>query len=351
MKMHIDTLLRTLVIKGASDLHLQADSPPFLRIHGEITLSNLERLSSEDIEKLVYSIMDEEQKQKFKKNHQLCLSYSMPEICRFRINVFRQRGSIGAAIRVIPLQIPTIDELELPPIVKELISPPQGLVLVTGPAGSGKTTTLAAMIDYINTTRRAHIMTIEDPIEFFHSNKSCLVNQRCLDVDAESFAIALKDVLREDPDVILVGEMRDLETISWVIAAAEAGHLVFTTLHTSDAVETVDRIVNAFPPDPPDQRSEIRRQLSLILRGVIYQTLLRKKDGSGRVAAFEIMLVNSTISKLIKEDKIDQIYSAIQTSDKVGEQLLGQSLKDLCQKGIISLEEAKNKARDPKALE
>jgi len=283
MKINIDTLLRTLVIKKASDLHLQAGSRPIFRVHGELVFSDLAVLSSDDIERFVYSIMDKDKQERFKRTNHIDLAYSLSGIARFRVNVFRQRGCVGAVMRVIPFEISTLDELGLPPIVKELASKPNGLVLVTGPTGSGKSTTLAAIIDYINTNREAHIITIEDPIEFLHTNKCCVINQRELGTDTESFAVALRDALREDPDVILVGEMRDLETISNAITAAETGHIVFATLHTNNAAQTVDRIIDVFPTH---QQPQIRTQLSATLRGVIAQILLRKKDGSGRGAAF-----------------------------------------------------------------
>jgi twitching motility protein PilT len=348
--MRLDTLLRTLVIKGASDIHLQAGSPPFSRINGEITPSNLDRLSSEDIEGFIGSLMNQEQKQKFERKRQICLIYSISGICRFRVNIFKQQGAISVAIRVIPLEIPSIDELELPDIFKEITFLSQGLILVTGPAGSGKSTTLASIIDHINTARKAHIITIEDPIEFIHSNKSCLIDQRCLETNTESFAVLLKEAVREDPDIILVGEMNDLETISEVIKAAESGCLVFTTLHTYNVVEAIDRIVNAFSPEPDEVRVQIREQLSRILRGVIYQTLLRKKDGSGQVAAFEIMRVDSNIRELIKKNKVRQIYSLIRKSNKTGNRFLDQSIKELYEEDIISEEEAKSKDREPEGM-
>ena len=349
MKTDIDTLLRSLVIKKASDLHLQAGSPPVFRIHGELTVTDLAALTSEEIEEMfVNSILDEEQQETFKRTHHIDLSYSVPGVSRFRVNIFKQRGNVGAVIRVIPFEIPTIDELGLPPVIKELAAKPHGLVLVTGPTGSGKSTTLAAIIDYINSIRKDHIITIEDPIEFHFANKNCLINQREVGKDTESFATALRDALREDPDVILVGELRDLETISNAVTAAETGHLVFATLHTNDASQTLDRLVDVFPPH---QQEQIRTQLAATLQGVIAQTLLRKKDGSGRVAAFEILVVNTAIRNLIKTGKTHQIYSAIQTGQQEGMQLLTQALKELCQEGIVSKEEAISKITDAKEFE
>ena len=349
MKTDIDTLLRTLVIKKASDLHLQADSPPIFRIHGELSVTDLAPLTSEEIEERFFnSILDEEQKETYKRTHHIDLSYSVPGVSRFRVNIFKQRGNVGAVIRVIPFEIPSIDELGLPPVIKELAAKPHGLILVTGPTGSGKSTTLAAIIDHINATRKDHIITIEDPIEFHFPNKECLINQREVGKDTESFATALKDALREDPDVILVGELRDLETISNAVTAAETGHLVFATLHTNDASQTIDRLVDVFPPH---QQEQIRTQLASTLQGVIAQTLLRKKDGSGRVAAFEILVVDTAIKNLIKTGKTHQLYSAIQTGQEKGMQLLTQALKELCQKGIVSKEEAMSKVTDSKYFE
>ena len=348
MATNIDILLRTLVVKKASDLHLQADSPPIFRVNGELSFSDLDPLSPKDIEKYVYSIMTQQQRDVFEKTHRFDFSYSVPGIGRFRANAYRQRGCVGAVMRFIPFEIPAIDDLGLPPIVKELAKKPNGLVLITGPTGSGKSTTLAAIIDHINTFLKGHIITIEDPIEFLHRNKLCEINQREVGEDTESFAAALKDALREDPNVILVGELRDLDTISNAITAAETGHLVFATLHTNDAAQTVDRIVDVFPPH---QQPQVRIQLSATLRAVIAQTLLRKKDGSGRVAAFEIMLANTAIKALIKDGKTNQIYTSIQTGRQEGMQLMEYALQTLCKNGIVSKEEAMSKANDPKALE
>ena len=345
---NIDILLRTLVIKKSSDLHFQADSPPIFRVNGELSFSDLSPLSSKDIEKYIYSIMTKEQREVFDKTHRFDFSYSVPGIARFRVNVYQQRGCVGAVMRCIPFEIPTMEELGLPPIVKELAAKPNGLILVTGPTGSGKSTTLAAIIGYINSTTKGHIITIEDPLEFIHQNKLCEINQREVGLDTDSFASALRDTLREDPNVILVGEMRDLDTISNAITAAETGHLVFATLHTNDAAQTVDRMIDVFPPH---QQPQIRTQLASSLKAVIAQKLLRKKDGSGRIAAYEIMVANSAIKHLIKEGNTHQIYSSIQTGRQEGMQALEQSLKSLCQDGVISVEEAMYKANDIKALE
>ena len=345
---NIDILLRTLVIKKSSDLHFQAGSPPIFRVNGELSFSDLTPLSSSDIEKYIYSIMTKQQRDEFSRSHRFDFSYSVPGIARFRVNVYQQRGCVGAVMRCIPFEIPTMEELGLPLVIKELAIKPNGLILVTGPTGSGKSSTLAAIIGYINNNIKGHIITIEDPLEFVHQNKLCEINQREVGIDTDSFSSALRDTLREDPNVILVGEMRDLETISNAITAAETGHLVFATLHTNDAVQTVDRMVDVFPSH---QQPQIRTQLASTLRAVIAQQLLRKKDGSGRVAAFEVMIANSAIKHLIKEGHTNQISTAIQTGRQEGMQSLEQSLKKLCQDGIISPEEAMHKANDPKAFE
>ncbi|MDD5422708.1 MAG: type IV pilus twitching motility protein PilT [Candidatus Omnitrophica bacterium] len=348
MAINIDILLRTLVIKKSSDLHFQAGSPPIFRVNGELSFSDLGILASKDIEKYMYSIMTEGQRKIFEESHRFDFSYSVPGIARFRVNVYRQRGCVGAVMRCIPFEVPTIEDLGLPSIVKELAAKPNGMVLITGPTGSGKSTTLAAIIGYINASFRRHVITIEDPIEFVHQNKLCEINQREVGIDTESFASALRDALREDPNVILVGEMRDLETISNAITAAETGHLVFATLHTNDAAQTVDRIVDVFPPH---QQPQVRMQLSTCLRAVIAQTLLRRKDGAGRIAAFEIMLANPAVKNLIKEGKTSQLYSTIQTARQEGMQLLDQSLENLCKNGLVTVEEASTKVNDHKAFE
>ncbi|MFC1590780.1 type IV pilus twitching motility protein PilT [Candidatus Omnitrophota bacterium] len=348
MKKDLDSLLKALVEKSGSDLHLQAGSPPIFRIYGDLIFSEDDKLTSEDIEKHVYGIMNKDQKETFLRDKHLDLSYSLSGIGRFRVNVFRQRGFVGSVMRAIPDKIPTIEQLGLPPIVKDFASKPNGLVLVTGPTGSGKSTTLAAIIDYINGNRKAHIITVEDPIEFLHSNKSCAVNQRELGTDTASFALAVRDALREDPDVILAGEMRDLDTISNVITAAETGHLVFSTLHTNNAAQTVDRMVDVFPPH---QQPQVRMQLSSVLRGVIAQILLKKIDGSGRVAAFEVMVGNSPIRALIKDGKTSQIPSTIQMGRKDGMQSMDNFLMELVKKKQVSMEEACDKAIDRTAFD
>ncbi|MFC1807584.1 type IV pilus twitching motility protein PilT [Candidatus Omnitrophota bacterium] len=348
MSVDINALLDTLVKKEGSDLHLQAKTSPIFRIHGELEFTESDPVSPEDLETAIFSIMNQERKDAFLKSNHLDFSYSLSGVGRFRVNVFRQRGSVGVVMRAIPMVIPTFDQLQLPEIIKDLVAKPNGLVLVTGPTGSGKSTTLAAIIDYVNSNRKDHIITVEDPIEFLHSNKSCVVNQRELGADTESFAAALRDALREDPDVILVGEMRDLDTISLAITAAETGHLVFATLHTNSCSQTVDRVVDVFPPH---QQAQIRTQLATMLRGVVTQTLLRKKDGSGRVAAFEIMIGNSPIRALIKDGKTHQIQSTIQTGKNDGMQTMDASLSDLVQKDIVTSEEAAKKIIDRAAFD
>lgn len=296
----------------------------------------------------VHSISREEHRKRLTEFNHVDISYDLPGVARFRVNIFRQRGHLGLAMRAIPIEVPTVQELDLPPVVVELATKPNGLILVTGPTGSGKTTTLAAIIDFINTNRKAHIITIEDPIEFLHGNKSCMINQREVGLDTPSFSAALRDSLREDPDVILVGEMRDLDTISNAITAAETGHLVFSTLHTNDVAQSVDRIIDVFPPH---QQPQIRTQLAASLQGIVAQTLLKKKDGSGRVAAFETLIANSAIKNLIKEGKTNQIYNVVQTSRHENMQLMQDSLKNLYKKGTITLEEAMKNVSNVKAFE
>jgi len=348
MNKDIDSLLRTLVDKGGSDLHLQVNSSPIYRVFGELEFSDKDVLTPGDVENIAFSIMNQDQKEVFLKTKHIDLSYSISGVGRFRVNVFRQRGSVGVAMRAVPIKISTVNDLGLPPIVRDFATKPNGLVLVTGPTGSGKSTTLAAIIDFINDHKKNHIITVEDPIEFLHSNKSCMINQRELQSDTESFASALRDALREDPDVILVGEMRDLETIALAITAAETGHLVFATLHTNSAAQTVDRIVDVFPPH---QQPQVRTQLASILRGVIAQVLMRKKDGSGRVAAFEVMVGNSPIRTLIKEGKTHQIYSTIQVGRNDGMQTMDAAITELVEKGIVSQEEATEKMLDRSAFD
>jgi len=335
--MHIDELLHLLVQNEASDLHLRVDEPPVIRIHGVLTRLNMPRLTERHMYDLVHPIMTPEKQVRFEQTMELDTSYAVPGLSRFRVNIFRQQGHIGAVMRVIPFRIKTIDELELPQVTKQISMLPRGLVLVTGPTGSGKSTSLAAMIDHINENRSSHIVTIEDPIEYVHADKQCAINQREVGVDTHSFAHALKHVMRQNPDVILVGEMRDLETIQLAITAAETGHLVFATLHTTDAPQTVDRVIDVFEPDAQQQ---IRMQLSTVLQAVISQTLLIRKDGQGRCAAFEVMVCTSAIRTLIREGKTHQIATDIQTGQQFGMQTLDSSLLDLIRKNLISYEDA-----------
>jgi twitching motility protein PilT len=339
----IDILLRKMMEKTASDLHLAVGSPPIFRIDGKLIPENSEPLSSSVLQEMIYSILDFGQREKFEKEKELDFSYSVPGLSRFRGNILLQRGTMGAVFRAIPPRALSLKELGFT-FLEPFCLKPRGLVLVTGPTGSGKSTTLAAMIDYINETQAVHIVTIEDPIEFLHKNKKSIIRQRELGSDTLSFANALKHVLRQDPDVILVGEMRDLETIALAITAAETGHLVFGTLHTTGAAQTVDRIVDVFPPH---QQQQIRIQLSGILEGIISQTLLPKASGSGRVCAMEILVATPAIRSLIREGKNQQIPSMIQTGGQLGMQSLDTALKNLVQNGIVTFEEAMAKASNP----
>jgi twitching motility protein PilT len=346
--MHIDDLLRMLVEREASDLHIRAGEPPMMRIHGELTRTDLPRLTGEDIENLLFAILNEERKRRFLEFKELDLSYAIHGLARFRVNMFRQRGYIGSVMRLIPIRVKTIDELFLPPVTKELALRPRGLILVTGPTGSGKSTSLAAMIHHINLNERSHVITIEDPIEFMHSDIKSAINQRELGMDTHSFADALKHVMRQNPDVILVGEMRDLETISLAITAAETGHLVFATLHTTDAPQTVDRVIDVFPPE---QQQQIRMQLSVTLQAVISQTLLPRADIGGRIAAFEVMVATPAIRALIREGKTHQLYTDIQTGGQFGMQSLDQHLLNLLSERKISYEDALSKTSNPRDFE
>lgn len=345
---HVDDLLRMMLDMGGSDLHITVGSPPGIRVRGEIIpAEGYKSLSPRDTQAMILSLLSEEQRKRFETELELDFAYSIPGLSRFRANVFQQRGSMGAVFRVIPLTIPTLDSLGLPRVCKFLAERPRGLVLVTGPTGSGKSTTLAAMIDHINETRRVHIITLEDPIEFVHRNKKAYVNQREIGEDTHSFAAALKRVLRQDPDVILVGEMRDLETISAAITAAETGHLVLATLHTTGGPATVDRIIDVFPPH---QQQQVRMQLSGTLEGVLSQVLLRSADGKSRVLAMEIMLGIPAISNLIREGKTHQMTTIIQGGAQLGMQTLDQHLKALVQAGKVTYEEAMSKAQEPREL-
>ena len=349
---HIDDLLRMTVEKGASDLHLSVGLPPMVRVDGRLHPLPFAPLNPRDIQRLVYDILTGDQIQKFEKTKELDFSYGVKDVGRFRFNVYRQRGSVGCAMRAIPSAIPSLEQLRLPPILRELTRRHSGLILVTGPTGSGKSTTIASMIDVINTERNCHIMTIEDPIEYLHSHKNSMVNQRELGTDTDSFHNALRAVLREDPDVILVGEMRDLETISLAISAAETGHLVMGTLHTSSASQTVDRMIDVFPAE---RQQQVRVQLSNSLVAVFSQTLVPKKNPKpgefGRAMAQEIMIVTPAIANLIREGKTSQIYSAIQTGGKLGMVTLEKVLADLYKAGTISFEAAMSKTSRPDELQ
>jgi len=346
--MHIDDLLRMVVQRDASDLHLRAGEPPILRIHGDLKRTDLPQLTAEDVKNLLYAVLNEERRQRFERDKELDLSYEVPGLARFRVNMFWQQWCVGAALRLIPFRIRTIDELMMPPAVKELCMRPRGLMLVTGPTGSGKSTSLAAMIDHINTHKRCHIMTIEDPIEYMHQDKLSIINQRELGVDTRSFADALRHVMRQNPDVILVGEMRDLETIHLAITAAETGHLVMSTVHTQDAPQTIDRIVDVFPPE---QQQQIRMQLSVVLVGVLSQTPLPNAQGTGRVAAFELMVATPSVRNLIREGKTQQLYMDIQTGAEFGMQTLDSCLLNLVRKGLVDFEDAIVKSSNPREFE
>ncbi|MFQ3586826.1 MAG: type IV pilus twitching motility protein PilT [Fimbriimonadaceae bacterium] len=344
MSLRIDDLLRDLVTREASDLHIKAGQPPIMRVNGDLRRADYPALSDEETRDLLLSILNEERKQKLFSFKELDLSYHVPGLSRFRVNMFWQRHKVGAVFRVIPFKIKTIDDLRMPPVTKDLSLLPRGLILVTGPTGSGKSTSLAAMIHHINVNKRCHIMTIEDPIEYVHSDKNSIINQRELATDTHSFADALKHVMRQNPDVILVGEMRDLETIQLAITAAETGHLVMSTLHTVDAAQTIDRIVDVFAPE---QQAQIRTQLSVTLQAVVSQTLLPTADGKGRIAAFEVMTVTPAIRTLIRDGKTHQLYLNIQTGADHGMQTLDGCLLGLLKDRMIDFEHALAKCSNP----
>ncbi len=345
---HVDDLLRLMLERGGSDLHLTVGSPPGIRQRGDIVpVESIKPLSPRDTMDMLLGLLSEEQRRRFETELELDFAYSIPGVSRFRANIFQQRSSMGGVFRVIPIRIPTLDELGMPKVCRYLAERPRGLVLVTGPTGSGKSTTLAAMVDHINSTRPVHIITMEDPIEFMHRNKKAYVNQREVGEDTHSFASALKRVLRQDPDVILVGEMRDLETISAAITAAETGHLVLATLHTTGGPETVDRVIDVFPPH---QQQQVRMQLSTTLEGVLSQVLMRSTDGRSRVMAMEIMLGVPAISNLIREGKTHQMETIIQGSAALGMQTLDQHLKTLLTQGKITFDEAISKSKNPREL-
>ncbi|RUM89195.1 MAG: type IV pili twitching motility protein PilT [Thermodesulfatator sp.] len=339
----IDAFLKLMVELGASDLHLSAGSPPLLRVHGDLQRVKYKVLESEELKAMLYEVTPEEKIKQFEETGDVDFGFELPGVARFRVNFFMQHRGVGAVFRLIPSQIRSVEELGLPPILNKLALLPKGLILVTGPTGSGKSTTLAAMVDYANRMRRDHIITIEDPIEFVHQPKNCLVNQREVGLHTRSFAAALRAALREDPDIILVGEMRDLETISLALEAALTGHLVMSTLHTVSAAQTVDRIIDIFPHD---QQPQIRASLSESLRAVISQTMFKRIDRPGRIVALEILIATPAARNLIREGKTYQIPSIIQTGRKYGMISLDDSIMEYLQRGIISPEEALNKAAD-----
>ncbi len=343
----IENLLFLMYEKKASDLHITSGLPPMLRVDGNLLPTTYGKLTPEVCQKIVYSVLTDEQKEKFESTNELDLSFGIKDIGRIRMNVYRQRGSVAAALRAIPTKPPSFEELSLPKVVNDLVNLPKGLILVTGPTGSGKTTTLASMINYINEHRNGHIITIEDPIEYVFQHKNCMINQREVGSDTESFPSALKYVLREDPDVILIGEMRDLETITSALTIAETGHLVFATLHTTDAPSSVNRIIDVFPAH---QQQQVRVQLSFVLQAVFSQQLLLRSTGKGRILAAEVMVVTPAIRNLIREGKPEQIFTHIQTGAKFGMQTMNQALAELCIKRQISLEEAMSVSMDAEEL-
>jgi twitching motility protein PilT len=343
----IEGLLRLVVEKQATDLHLTVGLSPQLRLNGELILTDLPVLNLNELQKLAYSILSQEQIQRFEQEKELDTSYGISGLGRFRFNLYYQRGSIACAVRIIPYQIPLLENLGLPSVVKELVSSSAGLILVTGPTGSGKSTTLAALIEHINSFRRCHIITIEDPIEYLHKHRLATINQREIGRDTHSFADALKHVFRQDPNVVMIGEMRDLETMRAALSLAETGHLILATLHTMDATHAINRIVDVFPPH---QQHQIRVQLSLVLIGVVVQHLIPRADRKGRALAVEIMKVTPAISNLIRENNLHQVYSVIQTGKKDGMTTMNMSLVDLVKQGAITAEEARRRSSEPKEL-
>jgi twitching motility protein PilT len=349
MNATLSDLLKKMLEMNGSDLHISTNSPPQVRVHGHLQPLDMPMLNPSETKQLAYSVLTDAQKHRFEEHLELDFSFGLKGLARFRGNLFNQRGATGAVFRVIPFEIKSFQQLNLPPIVAKLCEKPRGLILVTGPTGSGKSTTLAAMIDKINTERHDHIITIEDPIEFVHQNKNCLVNQREVHSDTKSFSDALRAALREDPDVVLIGEMRDLETIESALRIAETGHLTFGTLHTNSAASTINRVIDVFPSH---QQSQIRAQLSLVLEGVLCQSLLSKIGGQGRACAMEILVPNAAVRNLIREDKIHQIYSAMQSGqDKYGMQTFNQSLASLYFSKQISLETALLRSSMPDELQ
>ena len=348
MSLDFADLLLEVIERNASDLHLTAGAHPTVRVRGRLQpLEDYPVMTTEQTRETIYSILTNDQRQRLETDWQIDFAYAIPGRARFRVNAYYQRSAIGAAFRLIPFSIKTVDELGLPPVMHELARRPRGFVLVTGPTGSGKSTSLAAVVDEINATREEHIMTIEDPIEFLHGHKKCIVNQREIGSDASSFAAGLKAALRQDPDVILVGEMRDLETIHTALTAAETGHLVFATLHTQDTPQTIDRIIDVFPAS---QQQQVRVQLSVALQGIITQQLLPTADGAGRVAACEVLLATPAIRNLIREGKTHQIYSSLQTGGNLGMQTMDAALATLVRSGKITQKLAEARSSTPEEL-
>jgi twitching motility protein PilT len=347
-KVELDVLLEELVLREGSDLHLRYSEPPIIRVAGRLERMEQQPLEDKDLEELIFGLMTDMQKKQFLTSLEFDMAYEISGVARFRVNCFKQMGHVGAVMRIIPLKIKTINEWGFPPVFKKIASLPRGLVLVTGPTGSGKSTTLAAIIEHINQVRKKHIITVEDPIEFLHRDKKSIIEQREIGIDTHSYAEALRRIIRQNPDIILVGEMRDLETMAQTITAAETGHLVFSTLHTIDAVQTVDRIIDVFPPA---QQQQIRLQLSTTLQAVITETLVRRKDGTGRAAAFEIMVCTPAIRSAIREAKTPQIYTSIQTGSKIGMIQMDQYLKNLFHQGIVDYEEALAHCNNPEEFE
>jgi twitching motility protein PilT len=347
MDFDFSDVLLAVMERNASDLHLTAGSPPMIRQHGKLHALDYPVMTPQQTREVVYSILTNDQRQRLETDWQIDFAYSIPGKARFRVNSYFQRASLSAAFRLIPSEMPALRDLGLPPVLQEFTKKPRGFVLVTGPTGSGKSTTLAAMLDSINEERHEHILTIEDPIEFLHKHKKCIVNQRELGADAQSFALGLKAALRQDPDVILVGEMRDLETISTALTAAETGHLVFATLHTQDTAQTVDRIVDVFPPD---QQQQVRVQLSVSLQGIVTQQLLPKADGQGRTVATEVLVPTPAVRNLIREGKTHQIYSALQTGAQFGMQTMDTALAQLVREQKITRELAEARSSTPEEL-
>ena len=346
---NLHQLLKAMIDKGASDLHLTTGSPPQLRIDGQLVPLRVPPLTPVDTKQLCYSILTDAQKVRFEEDLELDLSFGVKNLARFRANIFLQRGAVAGAFRVIPFKILSFSELGVPPVVGELCRRSRGLVVVTGPTGSGKSTTLASMIDKINAERRQHIITIEDPIEYLHPHKGCIINQREVGSDTKGFTRALKYILRQDPDVVMIGEMRDLETIEAALTTAETGHLAFATLHTNSAIQTINRIIDVFPPH---QQSQVRAQLSFVLEGIVSQTLCPKATGPGRVLGVEVLIPNAAIRNLIREDKLHQIYSQMQVGQAKNQmQTMNQALVSLYLRRLITLEEAIGRSGDPDELQ